>query len=154
MTDGKLPFKTRLRQFYRTIRFPLGVLVLAIGVFLSVTAFAAYTPLINDPPFNAYVPGLLGPDCPANASCPAGYQNTTTDWVQLFVVAGGIIDIVGLYMVVAYLLARKRFEHLMKTKSKAEFVRNLPEAEDLLWDLTPNDEIRLAQRKQELKIRD
>ena len=41
----------------------------------------------------------------------------------------------------------------MKTKSKAEFLRNVTEAEDLLWDLTPEDEIRLVRKKLELKIR-
>lgn len=125
-----------------------------LGAFLSISAFAAYSPLLYDQPFSSYVPTLLGPDCPANASCPANYQSTTTDWILLFVVAGLIIDIVGIYMVAVYLVARKRFEHLIKTKSKAEFVRNLPEVEDLLWDLTPNDEERLVRRKQELRIRD
>jgi hypothetical protein len=145
---------TRLRYFYRKIRFPLGIAVLVLGAFLSISAFAAYSPLLYDQPFSSYVPTLLGPDCPQNASCPANYQSATTDWILLFVVSGIIIDIIGIYMVAVYLVARRRFEHLLKTKSKAEFVRNLPEVEDLLWDLTPSDEERLLQRKQELRIRD
>ncbi|MCL4325134.1 MAG: DUF3198 domain-containing protein, partial [Candidatus Thermoplasmatota archaeon] len=129
--EQQLTITARLRILYRTIRFPLGVVILVLGAFLSISAFAAYSPLLYDQPFSSYVPTLLGPDCPANASCPANYQSTTTDWILLFVVAGLIIDIVGIYMVAVYLVARKRFEHLIKTKSKAEFVRNLPEVEDL-----------------------
>jgi hypothetical protein len=41
----------------------------------------------------------------------------------------------------------------MVTKSKAEFLRNLPEVEDLLWDLTPADEVRYLDKKAELRIR-
>ncbi len=154
MSEEDVSLVTRLRYYYRVIRFPLGIVVCILGAFLSISAFAAYSPLLYDQPFSSYVPSLLGPDCPANASCPANYQSATTDWILLFVIAGIIIDIIGIYMVAVYLVARKRFEHLMKTKSKAEFVRNLPEVEDLLWDLTPKDEERLVVRKQELRIRD
>ena len=41
----------------------------------------------------------------------------------------------------------------MVTKSKAEFLRNLPDLEDLLWDLTPADEQRYIEKKAELRIR-
>jgi len=41
----------------------------------------------------------------------------------------------------------------MVTKSKAEFLRNIPELEDLLWELTPADEIRYEQKKSELRVR-
>jgi hypothetical protein len=41
----------------------------------------------------------------------------------------------------------------MLTKSKAEFLRNIPEIEDLLWDLTPNDEVRYETKRAELRVR-
>jgi hypothetical protein len=150
--EEKLPFGARARRFLRTIRFHIAVVVLVIGAFLCLTSFAAYTPLLTEPPFSSYVPTLLGPDCSNTSVCPA--SPTGVDWVLLFIVLGAILVIAGLYLTISYVLARNRFEHLMKTKSKAEFVRNLPEAEDLLWDLNPKDEIRLAQKKQELRVRE
>jgi len=69
------------------------------------------------------------------------------------VIVGPIVAIVGAYLVGAYYIARARFEHLMLTKSKAEFLRNLPDLEDLLWDLTPADEQRYIEKKTELRIR-
>jgi hypothetical protein len=148
----KLPITTRFKRFIRTIRFPISIVVLVAGAFLSITAVAAYTPLLVQAPFSSYVPTLLGADCSNTQVCSA--TPSGTDWVLLFVVLGGLLDIIGIYLVVVYVNARTRFEHLMKTKSKAEFVRNLPEAEDLLWDLTPKDEIRLVRKKQDLKVRE
>ncbi len=153
MSRSKASFNTRLRNLFRTYRLPMSAAVLAVGAFLSITAFAAYTPLLTDVPFSQYVPSLLGPDCPASSNiCPA--SPGPVDWVLAFVVVGALLDIIGLYLVVAYIVARRRFEHLMKTKSKAEFLRNITEVEDLLWDLTPEDEIRLVRKKQELRVRD
>ena len=67
--------------------------------------------------------------------------------------SGPIVSIIGGYMVGAYSVARRRFEHLMLTKSKAEFLRNIPELEDLLWDLTPYDEVRYENKRSELRVR-
>ncbi len=41
----------------------------------------------------------------------------------------------------------------MVTKSKAEFLRNIPELEELLWDLTPSDEDRYQRKRAELRVR-
>jgi hypothetical protein len=152
--EEKQPLSYRARRFIRSIRFPISLVVLIVGAFLGITAFAAYSPLIVDQPFSSYVPQLMGADCPAAYTPPCPASPTGTDWTLLFIVLGAILIIAGLYLTVSYVLARQRFEHLMKTKSKAEFVRNLPEAEDLLWDLLPKDEIRLAQKKQELRVRE
>ncbi|MGD0718574.1 MAG: hypothetical protein ABSA15_03225 [Thermoplasmata archaeon] len=65
---------------------------------------------------------------------------------------GPIVVIIGAYLVGAYYTARRKFEHLMRTKSKAEFLRNIPLLEELLWDLTPNDEVRYAQKREELRL--
>ena len=40
----------------------------------------------------------------------------------------------------------------MVTKSKAEFLRNIPELEDLLWDLTPIDEDRYEEKRAEFRM--
>jgi len=112
--------------------------VLAVGALLTVLAAGFFTPLSNFAFFQAIN---------SVTNTPAANYNL------LFVIVGPIIAIVGGYMVGAYSVARHRFEHLMLTKSKAEFLRNIPELEDLLWDLTPRDEVRYETKRLELRVR-
>lgn len=132
------PVGRRLRTFLRAHRFLFSLLILAVGVFLTLLAVGFYTPLSSTAPFPAINSATNTP---------------TANYNLVFVLAGPIVSIIGAYFVGAYYLARHRFEHLMKTRSKAEFLRNLPEVEDLLWDLTPIDERRYAEKKAELRIR-
>jgi hypothetical protein len=136
---AKLPLERRLRIFARTERFPLSIIVLAVGAFLSILALAAFTPLGNSGPF----PAIQSATEPTNGP----------NYNLLFIVVGPIVAMVGAYLVGAYYVARHRFEHLMLSRSKAEFLRNLPEVEDLLWELTPEDEVRYQDKKSELRIR-
>lgn len=133
-----MPFGTRLRRFLRQERFFFSAVVLASGILLTVLAIGDFTPLASTPPFPAI---------------NAVTDTSTANYNLLFVIVGPIVIIVGGYLVGAYYLARHRFEHLMQTKSKAEFLRNLPEVEDLLWDLTPADEARYEEKKVELRVR-
>ncbi|MCI4330296.1 MAG: DUF3198 domain-containing protein [Thermoplasmata archaeon] len=133
----------RLRIFLRTQRFIISIFVLAIGVLFDVLAFGAFTPLQSTPPFPTLNSAAGGP-----GATSGGWNYTLT-----YPLLGVILTIVGAYLVGAYYVARKRFEHLMLTKSKAEFLRNIPELEDLLWDLTPNDEVRYADKRAELRVR-
>ena len=137
--ERKVPFDRKFRLFARTQRFPLSCIILGAGIVLTVLAVAAFTPLGNSGPF----PGIN------NATNPPSGPN----YDLVFVFVGPIVVVVGMYMVGAYFVARRKFEHLMRTKSKAEFLRNLPEVEDLLWELTPADEIRYEKKKIELRIR-
>jgi hypothetical protein len=137
-TASKAPFGRRLRYQMRVHRYFLSCLLLGIGILLTALAAGDLTPLGNYPPFSAINPVTAPPNVNYNLA---------------FVVIGPIIVIVGAYFVGAYTLARRRFEYLMLTRSKAEFLRNLPELEDLLWDLTPADEIRYSVKKGELRIR-
>ncbi|MCW6167915.1 MAG: hypothetical protein LVQ64_05670 [Thermoplasmatales archaeon] len=41
----------------------------------------------------------------------------------------------------------------MRSKSKAEFLRNLPEMEELLWELTPQDHSRYLEKCAEFRVR-
>jgi uncharacterized membrane protein YbhN (UPF0104 family) len=134
----KVPFGRRLRHGMRTHRAGISIFILAVGVLLTVLAFGFFTPLSTVGPFPAI-----------NAA------TNTPDWNYnlLFVIFGPIIVIVGAYMVGAYFNARHKFEHLMLTKSKAEFLRNITEIEDLLWDLTPRDEQRYETKRAELRVR-
>jgi uncharacterized protein DUF3198 len=134
-------FGHRVRYFLRAQRFPLSIVVLAIGIFLTVLAIGDLTPVSSSAPFTAI-------NSVTDQSASGG-----TNYNLAFVIIGPIIAIIGTYLVAAYYLARRRFEHLMVTKSKAEFLRNIPDLEDLLWDLTPSDELRYEQKKSELRVR-
>jgi hypothetical protein len=136
--EEKAPFSRRFRFALRTYRFALSILVFAAGVLLSVLALGAFTPLMNSAPFttiNTYT------------NTPAANYNL------VFIVVGPIVAILGAYLVGAYYYARRKFEHLMITKSKAEFLRNIPELEEILWDLTPADEDRYQRKRSELRVR-
>jgi hypothetical protein len=131
-------FGGRLRYGMRVHRAIISVVVFAIGVFLSVLALGFFTPLAN-----------LGFFQSINAVTNPSYAN----YNLVFVIVGPIVAIVGAYLVGAYYYARRKFEHLMVTKSKAEFLRNIPDLEQILWDLTPDDEIRYERKRAELRVR-
>ncbi len=141
MAEKEGEFGHRLRLFLRRERALLSLLVLAVGVFLAILALADFTPLHDTGPFPA-----IEQTTDQSASGGANYN-------LAFVIAGPIIAILGAYLVGAYYAARRKFDHLMETRSKAEFLRNLPEIEELLWDLTPADEQRYQEKIGELRIR-
>jgi hypothetical protein len=136
-------FGTIVNTWLRTHRYILSIAVFAGGIVLSTLAFGDFTPASGVWPFstiNTYTDGTL------NGGSGVNYNLG-------FVILGPIIALIGAYLVGAYILARRKFEHLMITKSKAEFLRNIPELEQLLWDLTPADETRYLQKLGDLRIR-
>ncbi|MGI0068331.1 MAG: hypothetical protein ACREB9_07995 [Thermoplasmata archaeon] len=146
MAEGSPPppssgWRLGARLWLRTYRFPLSAVVLAVGVVLSFLAIAAFSPLGNAWPFSAI-------DYYTNQTARGG-----VNYNLAFAIVGPIILIIGAYLVGAYMVARNRFEQLMRTKSKAEFLRNLPEVEELLWDLTPGDHSRYLDKCAELRVR-
>jgi hypothetical protein len=136
--DEAVPLSRRFRHGLRTYRAAISVFVLAVGALLTILAVGYFTPLSGSYPFTAINPATDQPNANYNL---------------VFVIVGPIVAIVGGYLVGAYFTARRRFEHLMVTKSKAEFLRNIPELEDLLWELTPADERRYDQKLAELRLR-
>jgi hypothetical protein len=129
----------RVRDWLRKNRFGVSVLVLAVGAFLTVLAAGDLTGLSTVQPFTAI-------DSVTAAPSGANYN-------LAFVVIGPIVSIIGAVLLGGYLLSRRRFEHLMQTKSKAEFLRNLDKIEELLWDLTPADEQRYLDKRAEFRLR-
>jgi hypothetical protein len=129
----------RVRDWFRKNRFVVSVVVLAVGVFLTILAAGDLTGLSTVQPFTAINMVTAVPN-------GANYN-------LAFVVIGPIVSIVGAVLVGGYLLSRRRFEHLMKTKSKAEFLRNLDKIEELLWHLTPADEQRYLDKRAEFRLR-
>ncbi len=136
--EASVPVGRRLRHGLRAYRAAISVFVLAVGVLLTVLAVGFFTPLSGAGPFPAINSATDQPGANYNL---------------LFVILGPIVIIVGGYLVGAYYDARRKFEHLMLTKSKAEFLRNIPELEHLLWDLTPADEVRYESKRAELRLR-
>ncbi len=130
----------RLRHGFRTHRAIISIIVLAAGLFLTILAIGAFTPLSNSWPFQQITAAT-------NGSANGGWN-----WNLVFAIVGPIVVIIGGYLVGAYYTARRKFEHLMRTKSKAEFLRNIPLIEELLWDLTPTDEVRYAEKREELRL--
>ena len=135
-----LPFGQQARHWFRVWRFAVSLLVFGAGILLSVLAFAAFTPLGSIWPFSAIV---------SATSAGSGGAN----WNLWFVVLGPILVIIGAYLVGVYVVARRRFEELMRSKSKAELLRNIPEIEEILWDLTPRDQDRYLEKCSELRVR-
>ncbi|HTW55411.1 MAG TPA: DUF3198 domain-containing protein [Thermoplasmata archaeon] len=139
MSDAEpVPLGRRIRYGARVHRAVLSGLVLGIGAFLSLLATGYFTPLSSSFPFTVINP--------VTDSGGANYN-------LVFVFLGPIIAIVGAVLVGGYMVARRKFEHLMLTKSKAEFLRNIPDLEQLLWDLTPADEQRYEEKRAELRLR-
>jgi|SRR5580658_11113808 hypothetical protein len=135
---AELPLSRRFRFGLRKYRAWVADAVLAIGLFLTALALGYFTPLASTQLFTAINNVTATP---------------TANYNLLFVVLGPIITIAGAYLVGSYYTARRKFDHLMRTKSKAEFLRNIPEIEDLLWELTPKDEVLYEQKKVELRVR-
>lgn len=133
------PIDRRFRHGLRAHRAGISEAVLVLGLLLTVLALGYFTPL-----------STLGFFQSINA---VTYPPSGTNYNLLFVILGPIVVIVGAYLVGAYFHARGKFEHLMLTKSKAEFLRNIPQLEDLLWDLTPADEDRYQQRLSEMRLK-
>ena len=133
-----VPFERRLKHGLKTYRASISILVLATGFLLTILALGAFTPLAHSPPFSTIDSATNQPNANYNL---------------IFVILGPILVIVGGYLVGAYFYARRQFEHLMLTKSKAEFLRNIPELEELLWDLTPHDQVRYEDKMAELRVR-
>src|SRR5579863_7302123 len=102
------PFGRKFRHWVRSQRFLISIVVFAIGILLTALAIGDFTPVRSVPPFPTI-------------------DSTTDNGVNynlVFVIAGPIIVLIGAYFVGTYYLARRKFEHLMLTKSKAEFLRN------------------------------
>ena len=137
-TPEKVPLGQRMRHGMKTYRAEISIFILAVGALLTVLAAGFFTPLSTVGPF---------PSINSATNTPSWNYNL------LFLIVGPIVVIVGTYMVGSYFNARHKFEHLMLTKSKAEFLRNIPELEDLLWDLTPRDEERYEAKRAELRVR-
>jgi len=70
-----------------------------------------------------------------------------------FALIGGIVAIGGYLYFHDYNKKHKKYEELMDTNSKASFVRNIVEIEELAVDLGPQYEEEVIDKKNQLKVK-
>ena len=75
------------------------------------------------------------------------------NWGFWLIIAGFILLIPGTYYLVIFYKQLKEFRELMKTDSKAMFIKNQDRIEELAWRLHPKYEKLVVEKKQKLKIK-
>lgn len=75
------------------------------------------------------------------------------NWYLWLVFLGPLGIIIFGYLTVDYYLMKKKFEELINTDSKAQFIKNYKELEELAWKLTTWHRMRLTKKKVEFNIR-
>ena len=75
------------------------------------------------------------------------------NWAWFLVIIGGIVLVGGYLYYRDFNKNHKRFHELMDTESKATFVRNIVEIEELAVSLGPDYESDVIDKKRKLKIK-
>ena len=75
------------------------------------------------------------------------------DWKYWCILIGPILIIAGGWYFFDNISKRREFKDLMKTTSKAKFIRNLDRVEYLAWKLTPDHQRLLTEKKKKLNIK-
>lgn len=74
-------------------------------------------------------------------------------WAWIPLILGGIFSIGGWLYYNDHNKKLKKFEELMDTDSKAQFVRNIDEIEELALDLGPDFEKRVMDKRSDFKVK-
>jgi hypothetical protein len=132
MTFEKLRsfWKRNKRSLYALFAL-IGLIFMLLGLMELLILFDIGIPKDYEPPFMDKV----------------GYGS----WFFVFI--GGIVMIGGWLYFYDYNKKHKRFEELMDTNSKASFVRNVVEIEELAIDLGPDYEDRVIKKREQLKVK-
>ncbi|GEM_PF-617540 len=130
-TKDKVKAFARMIRKLRDLRFEISLLFLVIGVALTIIAF--FSPAGDKTPAFLY-----------------GVVSAVGNWYLWFWVVGPLMVIGSSWYAYDYIKKRRMFENLMNTNSKAKFLENLPDLEDVVWYLKEKDRIRLAQKKKKL----
>ncbi|MDO9538254.1 MAG: DUF3198 domain-containing protein [Thermoplasmata archaeon] len=75
------------------------------------------------------------------------------NWAFWVIILGFIILIPGIYYLWSFRSQLKEFKKLMKTDSKAIFVKNQDRIEELAWKLHPKYEKMVINKKTKLKVK-
>jgi hypothetical protein len=75
------------------------------------------------------------------------------EWSWALLIVGGVLSIGGWLYYHDHNKSFKRFEELIETDSKAQFVRNIDEIEQLAVDLGPDFENKVMEKRKEFKVK-
>jgi len=75
------------------------------------------------------------------------------NWAFWLILAGFVLLVPGVYYLYSFRKDLKEFKELMKTDSKAIFIKNQDRIEELAWRLHPKYEKAVIKKKEKLKIR-
>lgn len=75
------------------------------------------------------------------------------NWAFWLILIGFILLIPGIYYLAVFYKQLKEFKGLMKTDSKAMFIKNQDRVEELAWRLHPKYEKMVIQKKEKLKVK-
>lgn len=75
------------------------------------------------------------------------------NWAFWLILIGLILLIPGIYYLTIFYKQLREFRGLMKTDSKAMFIKNQDRVEELAWRLHPKYEKMVIQKKERLKIK-
>jgi len=75
------------------------------------------------------------------------------NWAFWIVIVGLLLLIPGIYYLATFIKQLKEFKELMKTDSKALFIKNQDRIEELAWRLHPKYERLVIEKKGKLKVK-
>ncbi|MBE0519299.1 MAG: DUF3198 domain-containing protein [Thermoplasmata archaeon] len=117
-----------------TIEYRLELSVLMVIVFALVTLVGVVGVFFED-------------SLPSSISFLSDISTPFGAWVYWLVIMGPIGLVSGIWWLYDYVKKSRKLENLMKTPSKAKFVRNLDDIEYLAWSLPQRFEDRVLERK-------
>ncbi|MCJ7562904.1 MAG: DUF3198 domain-containing protein [Thermoplasmata archaeon] len=117
-----------------TIEYRLELSVLMVIVFALVTLVGVVGVFFED-------------SLPSSISFLSDISTPFGAWVYWLVIMGPIGLVSGIWWLYDYVKKSRKLENLMKTPSKAKFVRNLDDIEYLAWSLPQRFEDGVLERK-------
>lgn len=124
-----------LKRFFTTYTLQFGFILFIIGIILTILGFFGVFYYDDAPNFLKRTIDSVG------------------DWKYWCILLGPILIIAGGWYFFDNLSKRREFKDLIKTTSKAKFIRNLDRVEFLAWKLTPEHQDQLAKKKKEFHIK-
>lgn len=75
------------------------------------------------------------------------------NWAFWVVIIGLLLLVPGIYYLAVFIKQLREFNELMKTDSKALFIKNQDRIEELAWRLHPRYEKLVIEKKDKLKVK-
>ena len=74
-------------------------------------------------------------------------------WGFWLAILGGALSVAGVYYLYDFIKMLREFKNLVKTDSKAKFIKNIDRIEELAWRLHPKYERIVIQKKKKFRVR-